>query len=170
MGRRTWVIPVLAGFVAMAGAGCSHPPSQPIAFNHQLHIYNNVPCTVCHASAVSGQGAGLPGVAVCRRCHEDVLYESPEEAKIRFAAESGHDLHWQPVYALRSYVYFSHRRHVALGGIPCRSCHGDVDARSRPFEAGTRPFGGRSGMNACITCHKESHSQYAGVDCVDCHR
>lgn len=170
MGRRTWAVTVVGGFAALAWAGCAHAPSQPIAFNHRLHVYNNVPCTVCHASAASGQGAGLPGVAVCRRCHEDVLFESPEKAKIRLAAESGQDLHWQPVYALRPFVYFSHHRHVALGRIPCRSCHGDVDERSTPFEAGARPFGGRSGMKACIACHEESHSPFAGVDCVDCHR
>lgn len=170
MGRRTWIMPVLAGLVTMAGAGCSHPAPQPIAFNHQLHAYNNVPCTVCHATAVSGQGAGLPSVAVCRRCHEDVLYESPEEVKIRLAAQSGQGLHWQPVFALRSFVYFSHRRHVAFGRILCSSCHGDVTARSTPFVADTRPFGGRSGMARCIACHQNSHSRYAGTDCVDCHR
>ena len=78
--------------VCFAWAGCARSTRQPIAFNHRLHVYNNVPCLVCHASAASGQGAGLPGVAVCRRCHEDVLYESPEKAKIRVAAASGHDL------------------------------------------------------------------------------
>jgi hypothetical protein len=170
MGRGARRVTVLGVVAALAWAGCAGAPAQPIAFNHRLHVYNNVPCTVCHASAASGQGAGLPGVAVCRRCHEDVLYESSEKAKIRFAAESGQDLHWQPVYALRPFVYFSHRRHVTLGRIPCRSCHGDVDAQSAPFEPGTRPFGGRRGMAACITCHEESHSPFAGVDCVDCHR
>ena len=167
MWRRSWWLVLLGGLL---WAGCDRTARQPIAFNHQLHVYNNVPCLVCHASAASGQGAGLPGVVVCRRCHEDVLYESPEEAKIRVAASSGHDLQWLPVYALKSFVYFSHRRHVMLGKLECRACHGDVDMRSRPFEPGARPFGGRDGMAACITCHEESHSAYAGVDCVNCHR
>jgi hypothetical protein len=126
--------------------------------------------TGCHPTSATGQGATLPAVTVCRRCHEDVLYESPEEAKIRLAAASGHGIRWVPVYALRSYVYFSHRRHVTFGKIPCRSCHGDVGDRSVPFQAGSRPFGGTGGMAACIKCHEESHSRYAGVDCVDCHR
>jgi hypothetical protein len=167
MWRRSWWFVLLVGFVLV---GCGRASRQPIAFNHRLHVYNNVPCLVCHATAASGQGAGLPRVAVCRRCHEDVLYESAEKAKIRVAAASGRDLPWRPVYALKSFVYFSHRRHVTLGKLECRACHGDVDMRSRPFEPGARPFGGRDGMAACIACHEESHSAYAGVDCVNCHR
>ena len=153
-----------------AAWGCGRSVVQPVAFNHRLHTYNNVPCTVCHASAASGQGAGLPAVTVCRRCHEDVLYESPEKAKIRLAVESGRGLAWIPVYALRPFVYFSHRRHVTLGKVPCRTCHGDVEQQTAPFQAAASPFAGRHGMRACITCHEESHSPYAGVDCVNCHR
>jgi hypothetical protein len=150
--------------------GCARPNVQPIAFNHRLHTYNNVPCSICHPTAASGQGATLPAITVCRRCHEDILYESPEKAKIRLAVESGRPLRWVPVYALRPFVYFSHRRHVTFGKIACRACHGDVEMQSSPFQPNPRPFGGRRGMAACIGCHEESHSQYAGVDCVDCHR
>ncbi len=159
---------VLAG--ACSQVGCTRPVGQPIAFNHRLHAYNNVPCSLCHPTSATGQGATLPAVTVCRRCHEDILYESPEKAKIRLAATSGMGLRWVPVYALRPFVYFSHRRHVTLGRIPCRACHGDVEQRSKPFAAGARPFGGTRGMAACIKCHEESHSPYAGVDCVNCHR
>ncbi len=165
---RGGAIVVLSAVAALSG--CARPVVQPIAFNHRLHTYNNVPCVVCHASAASGQGAGLPTVATCRRCHEDVLYEPPERAKIRLAAQSGRELPWVPVFALRPFVYFSHRRHVTLGRIACRSCHGDVEERTAPFAFATSPFHGRDGMNACIRCHEESHSPYAGVDCVDCHR
>lgn len=167
MRRWWWCLAMLAG---LAGIGCARAPRQPIAFNHRLHVYNNVPCLVCHESAENGQGAGLPGVAVCRRCHEDVLYESPEKAKIRLAVASGQELRWLPAYALKSFVYFSHRRHVTLGKLACRACHGDVEMQSQPFQPGLRPFGGRKGMAACIRCHEESHSAYAGVDCVNCHR
>jgi hypothetical protein len=167
MWRRSWWLVILGG---LASVGCARPSRQPIAFNHRLHAYNNVPCLVCHATAASGQGASMPGVVVCRHCHEDVLYESPEKAKIRLAAASGQDLHWLPAYALKPFVYFSHRRHVTLGKIACGACHGDVEMQSLPFRPGLRPFGGRKGMAACITCHEESHSPYAGVDCVNCHR
>jgi hypothetical protein len=166
--RRWWLWVVLLG--SFAGVGCARTAHQPIAFNHRLHVYNNVPCTVCHASAATGQGAGLPGVAVCRRCHENVLYEPAEQAKIRVAVASGQDLRWLPVFALKPFVYFSLRRHVTLGKLECRACHGEVEMQSVPFEPGPRPFGGRQGMAACISCHETSHSAYAGVDCVNCHR
>jgi cytochrome c7-like protein len=159
----------LALALALGVLGCRHSRVQPIAFNHRLHSDNNVPCTVCHPTALSGRGATLPGVGTCRRCHEDVLYESPEKAKIRLAMENGSDLRWVPVYALHPFVYFSHRRHVTLGKVPCRACHGDVEMRTAPFQpAGA--FSGRRAMKACITCHEQSHSPYAGVDCIECHR
>jgi hypothetical protein len=156
---------------ATAGSmGCARVIEQPIAFNHRLHTDNNVPCATCHPTATTGQGATIPAVAVCRRCHEDVLYEGPEKVKIRLAAQSGGELGWVPVFALRPYVYFSHRRHVTLGKIPCSACHGDVERRTLPFRLAASPFAGVNGMRSCIRCHDESHSPYAGVDCVDCHR
>jgi Cytochrome c7 and related cytochrome c len=157
--------------VGVAGLeGCARALPQPLAFNHRLHAQNGVPCLVCHPTATTGQGATLPAVSVCRRCHEDVLFESPEEAKIRVAASSGRGLRWVPVYALRPFVYFSHLRHAGFGKLSCSACHGDVEERSRPFRRASSPFSGAKGMGACIRCHVESHSQYAGVDCVDCHR
>ncbi len=168
MGRRASSMIVVA--VMAAAAGCARGTPQPLAFNHRLHADNNVPCLTCHATAATGQGATLPPVSVCRRCHEDVLYETQEEAKIRQAAESGQGLHWVPVYALRPHVYFSHRRHVTLGKIACNACHGDVELSSAPFQTAASPFAGRRGMTACLRCHDESHSPYAGVDCMDCHR
>ncbi len=160
----------LVSLGVVSGAGCGRSRLQPIAFNHRLHADNNVACAVCHPTAGSGQGATLPSVSTCRRCHEDVLYESREEAKIRWAAETGRGIRWVPVTALRPFIYFSHRRHVTLGKVTCRACHGDVDLRTAPFEWRNGPFSRNRGMTACIRCHEESHSRFAGVDCVDCHR
>lgn len=170
MRRRASSMIVVAVMAAAAAAGCARGTPQPLAFNHRLHADNNVPCLTCHPTAATGQGATLPPVSVCQRCHEDVLYETEEEAKIRQAAESGQDLRWVPVYALLPHVYFSHRRHVTLGKIACNACHGDVELSSTPFKLAASPFAGRRGMTACLRCHEESHSPYAGVDCMDCHR
>lgn len=158
----------VAILVALSGAG-ARPSPQPIAFNHHLHIHNGVPCVVCHQGARSGLGAGLPGVKTCRRCHEDVLYESTEEAKIRTTYEKGQDLHWHLLTHLKPYVYFSHRRHVELGGRSCEACHGDVASWTTPPRTTAVRFRGRPGMANCIGCHESSHSPYAGVDCVNCH-
>jgi len=142
---------------------------QPIEFNHWLHVYNGVQCELCHAGARQHLKAGLPSISICRRCHEDVLYEAPEEAKIRTAFEAGGDLPWRPMNGLQPYVYFSHRRHVTLGGRSCEHCHGDVvDWRKPPTKPKVR-FSGRPGMAACIACHEESQDLHAGIDCLDCH-
>lgn len=154
------------GFVpALAGR-----PSQPIRFNHWLHVYNGVECKTCHVGAERNQRAGLPSVTTCRLCHEDVLYEAPEEAKIRTTFEAGRDLSWRHMNRLQSYVYFSHRRHVTLGERSCELCHGDVSAWHKPPQNPEVRFSGRPGMAACISCHEESQDSYAGTDCLDCHR
>ncbi|MFN8176868.1 MAG: cytochrome c3 family protein [bacterium] len=170
MRRTGFRLVMIAVTAAAASAACARSVVQPLAFDHRLHAYNGVPCLTCHATAATGQGATLPTVAVCRRCHEDVLYEAPEEAKIRLAAESGQGLRWVPVFALRPYVYFSHRRHVALGNVSCDTCHGAVETRNTPFQLAASPFAGLRGMRACIRCHQQSRSSYARVDCIDCHR
>ena len=164
------VMTAVLAMVVAALAGCARAIPQPVAFNHRLHADNNLTCSTCHPTAATGQGATLPAVSACRRCHEDVLYESPEEAKIRLAAQRGREFGWVPEFALRPYVYFSHRRHVTLGNIACSACHGDVERRSTPFQLASSPFAGIGGMRACLRCHDEGHSPYAGVDCVDCHR
>lgn len=155
---------------ALGASGCGRAKGQPLAFDHRLHADNNVSCTVCHPTAADGVGASLPAVSTCRRCHEDILYESPEERKIQLALEARREIAWEPVYALRRHVYFSHRRHVELGKIDCGACHGAVELRTAPFLSTESPFAGRRGMTACIRCHEESHSRYAGIDCLDCHR
>lgn len=164
------VVPWVACLAMASGVSCRRSTQQPISFNHRLHADNNVSCAVCHPTAATGHGATLPDVSLCRRCHEDVLYESAEEAKIRLAAERGRPIRWRPVTALRPYVYFSHLRHVRLGKIPCAVCHGEVELRTAPFEAGMAPFSGSRGMDLCIRCHEESHSRHAGTDCIVCHR
>lgn len=171
--RRSWLSKAAIAVIGLGiagGAGCARARPQPIAFNHRLHADNNVSCAVCHPTAVDGVGASLPSVSTCERCHEDILYESPEERKIRLALEAQRDIAWEPVYALRPHVYFSHRRHVRLGKIDCRACHGAVELRSTPFLSTESRFAGRRGMTACIHCHEASHSLYAGVDCLNCHR
>ncbi len=169
---RSWLRSAVIGVIGLgiASAGCARGRGQPIAFNHRLHADNNVPCGVCHPTAAAGEGASLPRVADCRRCHEDVLYESPGEARIRLAAESGREIRWVPVTALHAHVYFSHRRHVTLGKVPCRACHGNVELRTKPFQASVGPFSRYPGMKACTQCHEMSHSRFAGIDCIDCHR
>lgn len=153
---------VAAGAVAL-GLGRS-AARQPIAFNHRLHAEElGMECVDCHLHAVGGERATIPNVAVCIDCHEEAQTESPEEARLVERIASGEPIPWLRVYWVPSDVYFSHRRHTAVAGIECSTCHGPVAELERPL---TRPLIDLT-MDDCIDCHRES-----GVtnDCISCHR
>lgn len=142
---------------------------QPIQFNHALHIRNNVSCIVCHPYYETTARAGMPGVNTCRRCHEGVIEVSSEQRKIEAYYESNREIPWQRVYKLPDYVYFSHRRHVVLGGIQCKTCHGDIAHRQKPL---TAPLVSLK-MADCIACHtrEQKKTQLNNVhECIRCHK
>jgi hypothetical protein len=45
--------------------GWQPTPVQPIAFNHKIHLQNNVECTSCHEGVTQGPNAGIPSVSFC---------------------------------------------------------------------------------------------------------
>lgn len=138
-------------------------PSQPLSFNHKVHVENGLECEVCHETIRAAALAGRPPLATCLTCHESPLTDSPEEEKIRAAARQGRDLDWVPVTRVRHDVLFSHRRHVGIAGLSCATCHGEAESwtapPSRPTIAVT--------MNWCIGCHRQ---RGASEDCLGCHR
>jgi hypothetical protein len=139
------------------------PIFQPIKYNHKLHIDNGLTCTDCHQNVYKGQRATLPSIDVCMSCHEEPLTDSKEEAKIREYAESKGEIPWRRILLLGDHVYFSHMRHVSLGGIDCVDCHGEMSKMEAPPERPLR----KMEMEDCIKCHRER-----GVteDCNACHR
>ncbi|MCK5485608.1 MAG: cytochrome c3 family protein, partial [Desulfobacterales bacterium] len=55
---------------------------QPVGFNHALHneeVDNE--CESCHFFREDGTYSGVPKLAQCIECHEEVQGEDPEEAK-----------------------------------------------------------------------------------------
>lgn len=163
---------------------------QPIAFNHKKHTQRHVACEVCHPLYKNHPRAGVPGVKLCIRCHEEVIHRMPEKDKIREYRESGKEIPWLRVYRIepdfygwdrplrgipnkildRVYggnnpIYFSHRRHATLGKVACQECHGDVAKMEEPI---TRPFVTIE-MDWCLSCHKTQKIKVS-VDCADCHR
>lgn len=138
--------------------------SQPIAFNHRLHVQDvGSECTDCHLYAATGVRATIPNVDVCSNCHEEAQTESPEEARLVEYIRTGEPIPWRKIYRVPDHVFFSHRRHTAIGGIECATCHGAVGEREAPV---TRQAI-RLSMNRCMSCHDD-----AGVsnDCLLCHR
>ncbi|MBI5015376.1 MAG: cytochrome c3 family protein [Deltaproteobacteria bacterium] len=138
--------------------------SQPVAFNHKLHVENNgLACVECHEYVMTQTFAGLPRIEKCLECHTDPVTSSPEEEKIRKAAASGKPLLWRRLYEVPDHVYYSHRRHVVAGKLECVGCHGPIAATTKPPP---RPLRALT-MNFCMDCHRKR-----GVtnDCIACHK
>ncbi len=136
---------------------------QPIRYNHEVHLANGMACEDCHVGARTNESATLPGIDICLGCHGEALTKSNEEEKIRTFAREGRELPWVQVTRVPRHVYFSHRRHVAEGGLKCADCHGPMEARSEPPSRPFRPMT----MAACIECHEQRKVSH---DCNDCHR
>lgn len=152
-----------AGAAPMAFAVFGGSISQPIAFNHKLHVEDNgLECVECHIYVMTQPFAGYPGVDKCLECHEEAQTDSAEEEKIRQTAAAGEELVWNRIYDVPDHVYSSHRRHVVAGELECAECHGPIaDATSPP----SRPLNDLS-MDFCMDCHEQR-----GVtnDCIACH-
>ena len=132
-----------------------YSPSQPIDFIHSVHsCENEIDCNYCHSSANDSKHAGIPSTNVCMNCHKAVKKGTrtgeDEIAKIYAAigfdpatgtyidgdGNNGHSIpqnsyegepiKWNKVHNLPDHVYFSHEQHVAVGGLQCQNCHGDV--------------------------------------------
>ncbi len=163
--------PGLGGFLIFAvlglllySAGNPHAPNpQPVAFNHAKHVEMGMVCTDCHVGASDQARATLPTLETCMLCHEMALTENPEEEKLRAIAAAGGELAWNQLARVPPHVYFSHRRHVALGGLECAQCHGAMETRTEPPEELFRPLT----MDACIACHEQ---RKVDNDCNRCHR
>jgi hypothetical protein len=140
-----------------------NPGEQPIEYNHAVHIESGLECTECHAGAQDQARATLPTLDTCLLCHSEPLTESPEEEKIVALAAAGQEAPWIQLTRVPGHVYFSHRRHVALGELECSQCHGPMETLTRPPE---RPFRALD-MDDCMECHEQRSIRN---DCNDCHR
>jgi hypothetical protein len=150
-------------------------PAQPITFSHALHAGDNkIDCQFCHSAAEKSRHAGIPAANTCMKCHEQVLKNSPEIAKIKSALASGRPIEWVRVHELASFVRFDHSRHVN-SGVACDSCHGPVQGMARV----SQNF--RMSMGDCLDCHRGlsqglnpaapagAPSKKGPEDCGSCH-
>lgn len=159
--------------VIMAGAGfatgrAAFRPAgtvtQPFAFNHQKHVEGlGLECSTCHEYYGTREHSGLPTLVTCLGCHEGGPVGSPEEKQLLDLAERAPDARFRKLFKLPDHVYYSHRRHVAVAGLTCETCHGDVASTTVPPP---RPLV-RITMDTCVTCHAE---QDVRTDCTPCHR
>ncbi len=153
-----------AGLVLAVGAAWllllpPAPLAQPLAFNHSRHT--GIACAVCHRGVETAARAGIPQGDFCLKCHATTPV--PRAQGLWDDAAKGGRLHWTRVTHLPDHVYFSHRRHVGVARLECRSCHASVG--EGPAPPGRAPV--RLDMNSCLACHR---SEGASLDCAACHR
>jgi len=150
--------------VVLLAASCRHPVPQPVAFNHLKHTKDlELDCSDCHAYVKTGTHAGLPDAEACQLCHETQQGSSPEAARVTTLLAKGDPLRFNKLFRLAPHVYYSHRRHVGIAQLECRSCHGDIADTQRPP---AQPLV-RINMKLCMDCHR---AKGQSLDCVSCHR
>ena len=168
---------------------------QPVDFNHALH--NELvedSCESCHFFREDGTYSGVPKLAQCIDCHEEVNGEDPEEEKFvtQYVAK-GREVPWL-VYARQpDCVFFSHIAHVKMGQMDCVTCHGHIGESEslKVYEANritgySRDIWGkniagikwnswdRMKMDDCAECHKKDNVNLGSVQtgrggCFVCH-
>jgi len=168
-----------------------YQPSQPIDFPHSVHAgVNGIDCKYCHNSVNNSKSAGLPTVNVCMNCHKQINGNTPEQqakiAKIYEAAgwdPSGagkytgktKEIIWNKVHALPDHVYFPHSQHVAVAGIDCKQCHGDMTQQKETakiqlvedlnkIDGNVKLTKPTLTMGWCIECHGEKEISTGSLD------
>jgi len=139
-------------------------PAQPIAFNHSLHVGLRIQCLYCHPGAIHTPVAGLPTLAKCMGCHNQIEANTPGKQKLAQYAETNTSIPWVPVAIQPDFVYFSHQPHIKFG-LNCETCHGDVGSMT---VAEPQPD---HNMGWCLNCHQElAPERFVKLsDCATCH-
>src|ERR1019366_8841572 len=118
---------------------------QPVAFSHKVHAAAGAKCANCHTTATRQERAGIPNIARCALCHQDMRNKPA--------------IDWVRVYKLRDFVFFSHAKHVNAN-VACADCHGPVETRDVLAKEKS------TSMVACVDCHR---ARNAPVTCNVCH-
>jgi hypothetical protein len=101
---------------------------QPVGFNHALHNEEvEDGCESCHFFREDGTYSGVPKLAQCIDCHEEVNGEDPGEAKFvnEYVAKE-REVPWMIYSRQPQNVFFSHVAHVKMGQMDCETCHGHI--------------------------------------------
>ena len=186
---------LILGWVIFPKLLYSHK-KQPIDFNHVLHMEEvDDGCQSCHWVREDGTFSGIPKLADCMECHEELLGESDEEVK--FYEEyvvNNREVPWYVYSKQPDCVFFSHTAHIGPGKMDCAPCHGDhgEPTHLRPYEenrisgysrdiwgksmAGfTRDPSKRMKMDVCSDCHVRENVNQNSIQtlkggCFVCHK
>jgi Cytochrome c7 and related cytochrome c/Class III cytochrome C family len=150
--------PFLIGIACALLLASAPARQQPIPFSHKKHCAL-VACSVCHATATTGERAGLPSTAQCMLCHDNLKKDSAPIRKLVQYHQEHKPIPWVRVYPLPDFVFFSHARHAAAK-VECAACHGPVAQRDVLVEEV------RVRMKTCVDCHR---ARGASIACNLCH-
>ncbi|MEE4258514.1 MAG: c-type cytochrome [Bacteroidales bacterium] len=137
-----------------------YQPEQPVWFSHKVHAgQNQIDCKYCHFTADKSMHSGIPPVAVCMNCHNQVkkgkVTGEIEIAKVIEAYNNGEPIEWVKVHNLPDHVYFNHSQHVNVGKMDCTECHGDVAKMDEIIQVNDLSMGW------CIDCHRTKEVNFA---------
>ncbi|MCB2207453.1 MAG: c-type cytochrome [Bacteroidetes bacterium] len=137
-----------------------YQPEQPVWFSHKVHAgQNQIDCKYCHFTADKSMHSGIPPVAVCMNCHNQVkkgkITGETEIAKVIDAYNNGEPIEWVKVHNLPDHVYFNHSQHVNVGKMDCTECHGDVEKMDEIIQVNDLSMGW------CIDCHRTKEVNFA---------
>jgi hypothetical protein len=168
--RLAWIIAAILFIVLVAAAVTGlvvtqAAPPQPFPYPHEPHISKNIPCVYCHSSAYRSSSAGLPTIAKCNGCHDNIKAETDLEKQWQAYLTDHDNIAWVPVALMPDFVYFSHQPHVKAS-VECTTCHGDV-----PNMNEAEPQANWS-MGWCLDCHKKlAPDKFVKLsDCATCHK
>lgn len=134
-------------------------PDQPVPYSHRQHVALGLKCAECHTMPDPGELMTFPLVSKCMACHRSIKPESPSIQKLSAFASGNRKVPWVRVYQIPSYVFFSHKSHLAAGA-GCKKCHGSVTDRDKLWKETDISMGG------CMECHRKER---ASLDCNYCH-
>jgi hypothetical protein len=171
---------------------------QPVEFSHALHnVLDDLVekgCDNCHFFREDGTYSGVPTLAQCIDCHQEVNGEDPEEAKfVNEYVVKGREVPWLIYSRQPDNVFFSHAAHVKLGQMDCVTCHGNIgeseslkvyeenrisgysrDIWGRNIGGFKRNSWDRMKMDDCAECHRKENVNQNSVQtlrggCFVCH-
>ena len=147
---------------------------QPVKYNHALHVeLVEEGCESCHYFREDGSFSGVPKLAECIECHQEVNGISAEEEKfVNQYVATGQEVPWLIYSKQPACVFFSHAAHVKTAKMDCASCHGPVGESEEPriYEENrltgySRDIWGRN----IAGIKKNSWDRMKMNDCADCH-
>ncbi len=157
-----------------------YQPEQPVFFPHSVMAgKHKIPCQYCHTEATTSPHAGIPTLAACMKCHDEVQTKDAHgEIKQGIAQLLEHwrakkPIEWVKVHDLADFVYFDHSRHLTpQAGLDCADCHGEIEQMERVKRVHSLKMGW------CLKCHMQPAPEgapagqmtRAPTHCSTCHR